>query len=240
MQPAGALLRAVAVVVVAVVVGQALQRRPDALPVAAAAGGVVAWFASEQPARANPVALGGHRGYAARLVPGGCSSPRLWRSADPRDPAGPRSDRRRGRDRRPPVPGHPAPAHAPPARGGRGRRRAGSRPVPRRPRAMLCAPGGRWGRGRVRPAASPAGPGQPRAGRPGAARHPPAPPPAPGPAGRRRGPPANPSGAAGPVAECPAARPPGRPVRSSCAARARPAPAAPWPRPALADAASSR
>jgi hypothetical protein len=57
---AGALKRAMADATAAVVVGQALQRRADPLPVAPAAGGVTAGLGAQQPARIDPVAvLGG-------------------------------------------------------------------------------------------------------------------------------------------------------------------------------------
>jgi hypothetical protein len=52
----------VAVVAVAVVVGQAVQRSPGGAPVAAAAGGLVSGFGAQQPACVDPVAsLGGRR-----------------------------------------------------------------------------------------------------------------------------------------------------------------------------------
>jgi hypothetical protein len=55
-QAAGALVGAVAVVTAAAVIGQALQRGPDGLPVAAPAGGVVAGLGAQQPSRPDPVA----------------------------------------------------------------------------------------------------------------------------------------------------------------------------------------
>jgi hypothetical protein len=67
-QPAGPLLRAVAVVTVAVVAGQPLQRGPGALPVAPAAGCLPSRFGTQQPAGVDLVASPGGRGVALHAL----------------------------------------------------------------------------------------------------------------------------------------------------------------------------
>src|SRR5215207_5012997 len=60
-EPTGPLLGAVLVVTVVVVVGEALQGRPGAVPVATPAGGIAAGFGTQQPAQVGPVPLVGRR-----------------------------------------------------------------------------------------------------------------------------------------------------------------------------------
>jgi hypothetical protein len=97
----------VAVVTVAVVVGEALQGRPGAVPVAAPAGGVAVWFGAQQPAQVGPaLPLVGRRpparpaalvvtAFVVAAVPGSLAGP-VGR------PAG----ERRGRGSRPVGSGH--------------------------------------------------------------------------------------------------------------------------------------
>ena len=160
---------------------------------------------------------------AAMGAPATAAAPRL-----PARPARPARRRVGWPPAGPPVPGHPAPHML---------RRPGVVQAVGAPVAVqfrggqapdLALAGGRWGRGRVRPAASPAGPGPGRAGRPAAARRPPGPPPARGRGGRRRWLPSSPGAAAGPAAGCRVVRRPGQPAWSWSPPRARPAPAAPW------------
>jgi hypothetical protein len=102
----GALVWTLALIATAaVVVGQPLQRSPDLLPVAPAAGGVAAGLGAQQPTRIYPMAaIGGRR--IATATGKRCST---GQAAAPGRPVGRPAGGCGGRHRRPPIPGRPTP-----------------------------------------------------------------------------------------------------------------------------------